>query len=122
MKVRVALGYKGIAHEFRSIDPADRDGVVRLSGQHLTPVLVHGETVLFDKLPKTHEWEAKAAEATDATALHGIYEASMETLCGGVLDRVEPRRGRLFVFPHDAPHAAMPMLVPPKLILRAEAY
>lgn len=48
MKVRVALGYKAIPYTFREIDPADRTEVVRLSGQHLTPVLVHGETVLFD--------------------------------------------------------------------------
>lgn len=48
MKVRVALGAKKIAHEFRTIDPADREEVVRISGQHLTPVLVHGDRVLFD--------------------------------------------------------------------------
>ena len=48
MKVRVALGYKGLAYAFETIDPADRAGIVRLSGQHLTPVLVHGDVVLFD--------------------------------------------------------------------------
>jgi glutathione S-transferase len=48
MKVRVALGYKGISYEFRKIDPADRRELVRLSGQHLTPVLQHGDRVLFD--------------------------------------------------------------------------
>lgn len=47
-KVRVALGYKGIPFAFHRIDPADRDEVVRISGQFLTPVLVHGEVVLFD--------------------------------------------------------------------------
>jgi len=30
------------------LDPADRTEVKRLSGQHLTPVLVHGTVVLFD--------------------------------------------------------------------------
>lgn len=48
MKVRVALGFKDIPYEFRKIDPADRTEILRLSGQHLTPVLVHGERVLFD--------------------------------------------------------------------------
>jgi len=48
MKVRVALGYKAISYTFREIDPGDRTEVIRLSGQHLTPVLLHGETVLFD--------------------------------------------------------------------------
>jgi glutathione S-transferase len=48
MKVRVALGYKGIAYEFRAIDPANRDAMVRISGQPLTPVLEHDGRVLFD--------------------------------------------------------------------------
>jgi len=48
MKVRVALGFKDIPYEFRAIEPADRTEIVRLSGQHLTPVLVHGDRVLFD--------------------------------------------------------------------------
>ena len=48
MKVRVALGYKRIPYEFRSIDPKERTELTRLSGQYLTPVMVHGDTVLFD--------------------------------------------------------------------------
>jgi len=48
IKVRVALGFKEIPYTFHTIDPADRDEIVRISGQHLTPVLVHGDTVLFD--------------------------------------------------------------------------
>jgi glutathione S-transferase len=47
-KVRLALGYKGIPYERVAVDPADRAAVVRLSGQPLTPVLAHGETVIFD--------------------------------------------------------------------------
>jgi glutathione S-transferase len=48
MKVRVALGYKQIPYRFSSIDPGDRETIVRLSGQHLTPVLQHGQVVLSD--------------------------------------------------------------------------
>ncbi len=48
MKVRVALGFKGIDYEFRAIEPRDRSEIVRLSGQYLTPVMVHGDRVLFD--------------------------------------------------------------------------
>jgi glutathione S-transferase len=48
MKVRIALGFKEIPYEFRTIDPADRSEIVRLSGQHLTPVMEHGDRVLFD--------------------------------------------------------------------------
>ncbi len=48
IKVRVALGFKDIPYDFKPIDPADRSEIVRLSGQHLTPVMVHGDRVLFD--------------------------------------------------------------------------
>jgi len=48
LKVRVALEYKGLPYEFRTIRPQERSDLVRRSGQFLTPVMVHGETVLFD--------------------------------------------------------------------------
>lgn len=48
IKVRVALGYKDIPYTFKAIDPADRTEILRISGQHLTPVMVHGDRVLFD--------------------------------------------------------------------------
>ena len=48
LKVRVALEHKGIPYEFRSIEPGDRKELLRVSGQHLTPTMVHGDTVLFD--------------------------------------------------------------------------
>jgi len=47
-KVRIALGYKKIPYTYHKIDPADRSGILRISGQHLTPVMVHGDRVLFD--------------------------------------------------------------------------
>jgi glutathione S-transferase len=47
-KVRVGLGYKGIPFEFVTIDPKDRSEIQRLSGQPFTPVMVHGDVVLFD--------------------------------------------------------------------------
>ena len=48
LKVRVALEHKGLPYEFRTIAPRERDDLVRRSGQFLTPVMEHGETVLFD--------------------------------------------------------------------------
>jgi len=48
MKVRIALNYKGLPFSFRTIDPRDRDQVVALTGQPLTPVLRHGDVLLFD--------------------------------------------------------------------------
>lgn len=47
-KIRLALGYKGIPHEVVNVNPADRQDIVKLSGQPLTPVLTHGDTVIFD--------------------------------------------------------------------------
>lgn len=53
IKVRLALGYKGIAHERVSVDPADRSAILQATGQPLTPAIEHtlaeGVTVrLFD--------------------------------------------------------------------------
>jgi len=36
------------------------------------------------------------------------------------LATVAPVRGRLFLFPHECPHKAVPVHEPPKLILRGE--
>lgn len=47
-KIRLALGYKGIPYELIPVNPADRADIVRLSGQPLTPVLAHGDTIIFD--------------------------------------------------------------------------
>lgn len=48
LKVRVALKYKGILFAWEPIDPFERTEIEQLSGQPLTPVMVHGDTVLFD--------------------------------------------------------------------------
>jgi glutathione S-transferase len=48
MKARIALKYKGLAYERIAVDPSDRATVIAVSGQPLTPVLTHGERVVFD--------------------------------------------------------------------------
>ncbi|MCR4315863.1 MAG: glutathione S-transferase family protein [Planctomycetes bacterium] len=48
IKVRIALNYKKIPYERSAINPVDRADLVKLSGQPLTPVLKHGDTVMFD--------------------------------------------------------------------------
>jgi glutathione S-transferase len=47
IKVRIALQYKGLPYDFHTIDPHDRNQVVEISGQLLTPVMRHGQVVLF---------------------------------------------------------------------------
>ena len=48
IKVRLALTYKGLPFEFKTIEPSDREEVNRVSGQFLTPTMVDGDVVLFD--------------------------------------------------------------------------
>ena len=55
VKVRIALNYKGLAYETVPVPitsfpppPQDRAEVIRVSGQPLTPVLVHGDRAVFD--------------------------------------------------------------------------
>ena len=51
LKVRIALGYKGLEYRRKPVDlkefPGDRASVVRLSRQPRLPVLEHGTTVIF---------------------------------------------------------------------------
>jgi glutathione S-transferase len=47
-KVRLALGYKGLAHERKAVNPTDRAEIIAVSGQPLAPVIKHGDTVIFD--------------------------------------------------------------------------
>ncbi len=48
IKVRLSLAYKNIPYEKVPVDREDRRPLVKVSGQPLAPVLVHGDTVLFD--------------------------------------------------------------------------
>lgn len=48
IKVRLALGLKGIECVRQAINPADRAEVVKLSGQPLTPVLTDAGKVIYD--------------------------------------------------------------------------
>ncbi len=48
MKVRIALKYKDLDYTFTLIDPRERQQIVEWTGQPLTPVMKHGEVVLFD--------------------------------------------------------------------------
>ena len=48
LKIRLALGAKGLKYKRIDVDPTDRAAIVALSGQPLTPVLKHGDRVIFD--------------------------------------------------------------------------
>ena len=48
VKARIALNYKGLQFERIPVDPMNRTPVVEVSGQPLTPVLVHKGAVICD--------------------------------------------------------------------------
>lgn len=48
MKARIALAYKGLKYEKIDVHPQERATVIEVSGQPLTPVLTHGNRVIFD--------------------------------------------------------------------------
>jgi glutathione S-transferase len=58
IKVRTALGYKKLAYERVAVDPANREALVKMSGQPLAPVLVHGDTVVYDSYAITRYIDA----------------------------------------------------------------
>lgn len=47
-KVRYALGFKGVDYTTVEIGDSNSQQVIDVSGQPLTPVLQHGEAVMFD--------------------------------------------------------------------------
>ena len=64
IKVRIALWYKEIPYQFETIDPQDRSEIIRLSGQPFTPILVHGDRVLFDSAAILRYLEANFRDST----------------------------------------------------------
>ncbi len=48
IKVRLALAFKKIPHELIPVDPQNREPLIKASGQSLTPVLLHGDTAVYD--------------------------------------------------------------------------
>lgn len=68
MKVRIALGIKGLDYETIPLGfdayPGDRSSIVEVSRQPLTPVLVHGDRVMFDSGAILRYLEANFPETT----------------------------------------------------------
>jgi glutathione S-transferase len=54
-RVSLAAGHKGLEIEWVDVDPDDRSPIEAVSGQTLVPVLVDGDTVLFDS-PLILDW------------------------------------------------------------------
>jgi glutathione S-transferase len=58
IKARLALAYKEIPYERIPVDPANREPVIKVSGQPLTPVLLHGTSVVYDSYAITRYLDA----------------------------------------------------------------
>jgi glutathione S-transferase len=99
MKVRVALGFKDIPYEFHSIAPRDRTEIVRLSGQHLTPVLLHADRVIFDSAAILRYLEANfrdraplfGASHAEQWAIEDLELFARATLAGPMTEIVHHR-------------------------------
>ena len=85
-KVRLALGYKGIDHETVAVDPQDRASIVEISGQPLTPVLKHGDTVIFDSASILRYLEANVKREPR------LYSADYDTM--KAIERLESQGNR----------------------------
>jgi len=73
-KVRLALAYKKIPYERIDIDPMNREAVIKASGQPLTPVLLHGDTVIFDS------WAIMRYLDANFRSGPRLYSATRETI------------------------------------------
>jgi glutathione S-transferase len=63
IKVRCALAWKRIPYERIPVDPRDRRPLVEVSGQPLSPVLLHGDAVVYDSYAITRYLDANWPDA-----------------------------------------------------------
>eukprot|EP01065_Artemidia_motanka_P048093 TRINITY_DN7682_c0_g2_i1.p1 TRINITY_DN7682_c0_g2~~TRINITY_DN7682_c0_g2_i1.p1 ORF type:complete len:689 (+),score=216.80 TRINITY_DN7682_c0_g2_i1:76-2067(+) len=132
------------AHNVRSYF-SDAEGWVRrgishaLQGTPCEHILPHFRFLLYDKVSQGVPPHVDLSRQTPSGAAtsHSLIvylsdnggDAGGETSLlesvrkgAGVLADVEPKRGRMLLFPHMCPHMAKEVLQPPKLLLRGEAY
>jgi glutathione S-transferase len=80
LKVRLALRFKGIPFEAIPVDPADRSGVLAISGQELTPVIEDRGIVLNDSEAILHYLEANYRDAPRLFPSTGPGRRACDTL------------------------------------------
>jgi glutathione S-transferase len=67
VKVRVALGYKGLEYETREMMAADRAPMIEAAGWPLVPILLDGEVVMRESAAILHYLEANYRDAPRLT-------------------------------------------------------
>lgn len=107
------------------VDLAKKDAISEKDSTHtfvlyLSDCEEGGETVLLDCLraPKCDSHEPDMSKRTDDDLRAGIPANLLEGR--KVISAVQPRRGRLLIFPHLCPHLGNVVKTPPKLLLRGE--
>jgi glutathione S-transferase len=74
IKVRAALAYKKLPYERIAVEPGKRDALVAVSGQPLAPVLLHGDTVVYDSYAITRYLDANFPDTPR------LYSADRDTI------------------------------------------
>ncbi len=67
VKVRVALGWKGLDYEIREMMAADRGPMLEAAGWPLVPILLDGDVVMRDSAAILHYLEANYRDAPSLT-------------------------------------------------------
>ena len=67
VKVRVALGFKGLDYEIREMMAADREPMIEAAGWPLVPILLDGDVVMRDSAAILHYLEANYRQAPSLT-------------------------------------------------------
>lgn len=84
VKVRVALGYKGLEYETREMMAADRAPMLEAAGWPLVPILLDGDVVMRDSTAILHYLEANYREAPGLTPASRRDILSAEALLGNL--------------------------------------
>lgn len=109
-RVALAAGHKGLEIEWIDVDAADRSPVEAVSGQPLVPVLVDGDTVLFDspvildwleeRFPEPPLYPSDPADRAEVQVFVDWFNKVWKrppNLMAAELEKPEPDRNRLAV-------------------------
>lgn len=82
VKVRVALGYKGLEFEIREMMAADRAPMIAAAGWPLVPILLDGDVVMRDSAAILHYLEANYRDTASLTPTDRQDILTAEALLG----------------------------------------
>lgn len=99
-RIRLALGYKKLPHTRHDFTPdtfpGDRSGIIALSGQPRLPVLVHGDTKIFDSAAIVRYLEANFPDAPKLFREDWATHSEIEGWELYAKTRIGPAVGKIF--------------------------